>query len=174
MGKGTLKGIDKVVEKIIKDKTTMTAAEFKAMKSIKPKKPSKYRNVKVSIYKNAKVKFIPFGSKSTIGMKGYVKPLSVNQCWKGKRFKTDIYNDYEELLLRNLPDMVIPKPPYGIEFVFGFSSASSDWDNPCKPLQDILQKRYGFNDKLIKQAKVTINKVAKGEEFFEFALYSLS
>jgi Holliday junction resolvase RusA-like endonuclease len=42
----------------------------------------------------------------------------------------------------------------------------SDWDNPVKPLQDILQKKYGFNDKDIFQGTVSKRKVNKGEEYF--------
>ena len=148
----------------------MTAEEYRLFLKGKVKK----NKTEPSIYKLLdKVKLDYACAPSVIAAKVFIKPLSVNQCWRGRRFKTEIYEDYEALLLRELPDMTTPKAPYQIEFNFGFSSASSDWDNPCKPLQDILQKRYGFNDKLIKKATITITKVEKGCEFFEFALSSM-
>ena len=99
-----------------------------------------------------------------------VKPLSVNSVWKGKRFKTDTYKDYEYKLLFMLPRIKLPEPPYEIFFWFGFSSTLSDWDNPIKPLQDVLSKKYKFNDKLIKKGGAEIELVEKGKEYFEFEI----
>lgn len=99
------------------------------------------------------------------------KPLSVNDAWKGQHFKTTEYKAYQTKLLWLLPSKIeIPPPPYEIYFRFGFSSTLSDWDNPVKPLQDILSKKYGFNDKLIRRAIVDTEIVPKGKEFFEFEL----
>lgn len=102
-----------------------------------------------------------------------VKPLSINQCWQGRRFKTDAYKKYEAVLLMTLPKMDLPEPPYQIYFKFGFSSASSDYDNCIKGTQDILSKKYKFNDKLIKRAVIDIEAVKKGSEFFEFKIDNL-
>lgn len=99
-----------------------------------------------------------------------IKPLSVNEAWKGRRFKTDAYIVYQNTLLWLLPKMVVPSPPYQIHFKFGFSNSLSDWDNPVKPTQDILSKKYGFNDKLIRRAIVETEIVKKGEEYIEFEL----
>lgn len=99
-----------------------------------------------------------------------VKPLSVNEVWQGKRFKTNKYKVYEALLLNILPDYKLPEPPYEIRFEFGFSNFASDWDNPIKPLQDVLQKKYGFNDKNVTRAVIDKVKVSKGEEYFKFAI----
>jgi len=99
------------------------------------------------------------------------KPLSVNDAWKGQRYMTDEYKAYKTKLLWLLPRKIdIPPPPFEIYFKFGFSSTLSDWDNPVKPLQDILSKKYGFNDKLIRRAIVDTEIVTKGKEFFEFEL----
>lgn len=95
-----------------------------------------------------------------------IKPLSVNKCWQGKRFKTAEYKNYEKELLLALPKQDLPEPPYRIYFEFGFSNSQSDWDNPIKPLQDILQKKYGFNDRDIERAVTNKKKVKKGEEYF--------
>ena len=102
-----------------------------------------------------------------------IKPLSVNECWQGKRFKTKTYQAYERLLLLSMPALEVPDPPYRIEFVFGMSNVQSDWDNPVKPLQDIMQKKYGFNDRDIYEASVKKVKVEKGKEYFSVRLESL-
>ncbi|MEZ7496446.1 hypothetical protein QO206_13185 [Leeuwenhoekiella aequorea] len=102
-----------------------------------------------------------------------IKPLSVNKAWQGKRFKTDEYKVYERSLLFMLPKLKLPEPPFLIEFEFGFSNASSDWDNPIKPLQDVLQKKYGFNDKDVFKAIVSKEKVSKGKDYLKFKISSL-
>ncbi len=99
------------------------------------------------------------------------KPLSVNEVWQGKRFKTPKYHAYEKIILLLLPKHYeFPEPPYELHLKWGFSSAASDWDNPIKPFQDILSKKYGFNDKLIRRGIVDTEIVKKGEEYIEFEL----
>ena len=102
-----------------------------------------------------------------------IKPLSVNEAWQGKRFKTKDYKVYERTLLFMLPKLTLPDPPFKIEMEFGFSNSLSDWDNPIKPLQDILQKKYGFNDKDVFKAIVTKEKVAKGKDYLKFKISQL-
>lgn len=102
-----------------------------------------------------------------------IKPLSVNECWQGKRFKTKAYLKYEKDLLLILPKIKMPEPPFEINFEFGFSNIMSDWDNPIKPLQDILQKKYRFNDKDIMKAVVVKKKVKKGEDYFKINIQHL-
>lgn len=53
---------------------------------------------------------------------------------------------------------------------FGFSSSQSDWDNPIKPFQDVLQKKYGFNDNRIFEAHVYKELVKKGDEYIRFKI----
>ena len=63
-----------------------------------------------------------------------------------------------------LPDIVLPEPPYEVHYVFGLSTSLADWDNPIKPFQDILQKRYGFNDKdIFRDCKLKCVKVKESE-----------
>ena len=102
-----------------------------------------------------------------------IKPLSVNQCWQGKRFKTPKYKQYEKDMFMMLPKIDIPEPPFKVYYEFGFSSANSDLDNPIKPLQDILQKKYGFNDKDIFEMTAKRVKVTKGNEYLIFELKQL-
>ena len=84
-----------------------------------------------------------------------VKPLSVNRAWQGRRFKTKEYKEYEEYVLFLLPNKKIPKNvKLRVRYEFGVNKLS-DWDNLVKPFQDILQKKYGFNDRDIMQAITT-------------------
>lgn len=102
-----------------------------------------------------------------------IKPLSVNEAFQGRKFKTPKYKAYEKHTLLLLPPKItLPTPPYSIHYVFGLSSSLADWDNPVKPLQDILQKKYGFNDKDIIRATVEKITVPKGQEYFEFKIES--
>lgn len=93
------------------------------------------------------------------------KPLSVNECWQGKRFKTDKYKKYERDLLFMLPNLVVQKGKLKLDIQLGVSSKSADIDNPIKPLLDILQKKYEFNDKDIYELRITKEDVLKGNEF---------
>lgn len=95
-----------------------------------------------------------------------IQVLSVNKCWQGKRFKTKEYKAYETEVLYRLPKKQLPPPPYRVFYEFGMSNIQSDYDNPVKPLQDILQKKYGFNDAHIYEANIKKIKVKKGEEYF--------
>lgn len=99
-----------------------------------------------------------------------IKPLSVNQVWAGKRFKTKAYKDYEEELLWILPDMDIPSGKLKLVVEFGFSSKLADLDNPLKPFIDILQKKYGFNDKDIFELNVKKVLVKKGKEYIKWKI----
>lgn len=99
-----------------------------------------------------------------------IKPLSVNEAWKGKRFKTDVYKKYERDCLFLLPKISLPPPPYKITYVFGMSNTLSDFDNPVKLCTDILQKKYRFNDRDIYEALIKKVLTEKGKEYFEFSI----
>lgn len=104
-------------------------------------------------------------------MKINIKPLSVNQCWQGKRFKTPKYKQYEfELLLLLKSNLNIPKGRLRLLITFGLSSKLNDIDNGLKPFIDILQKKYGFNDRDIYKLEVEKVIVPKGKEFIEFQI----
>ena len=96
-----------------------------------------------------------------------IKTLSVNEAWQGRRFKTDKYKAYEKELLFTLPKGVMPDPPYRVSYEFGMSNIQSDYDNPVKSLQDVLSKKYGFNDAHIFEATIKKVKVEKGKEYFK-------
>lgn len=106
-------------------------------------------------------------------MKIYIKPLSVNQCWQGKRFKTPKYKVYEKELLLKLPNISVSKYKLSITLLFGFSSRLSDIDNGIKPLLDIMQKKYNFDDRMIYELNVKKEIVKKGNEFINIKLKEL-
>ncbi len=103
-----------------------------------------------------------------------IKPLSVNQAWRGRTFKSDKYKKYISDVLSILPsNVVIPDGRLFICLEFGFSSTASDWDNPIKPFVDILQLKYQFNDSRIYRAEVIKTKVKRGQDFIRFDIKEL-
>lgn len=102
-----------------------------------------------------------------------IKPLSVNDAWQGRRVKTQKYRNFEAAVLLMLKPLEIPEGELEIYLKWGFSSAGSDWDNPIKPFQDCLQKKYKFNDNRVVRAITEKVKVKKGEEFIEWEIKSL-
>ena len=105
-------------------------------------------------------------------MKVNIKPLSVNQCWRGRRFKTDKYKKYETDLLKMLLPVEIPEGRLKVYLKFGLSSKLADVDNPVKAFVDILQKRYNFNDKDIYKMLIVKEDVKKGDEYIDFKIMS--
>jgi len=97
-----------------------------------------------------------------------IKPLSVNECWQGRRFKTPKYKKYESDMLLMLPALLVPPKPYRIVFEFGLSNHANDIDNSVKPFMDILQKRYLFNDRDVMEMLLKKVKVEKGKEYIYF------
>jgi Holliday junction resolvase RusA-like endonuclease len=103
-----------------------------------------------------------------------IKPLSVNEAWQGRRFKSNKYKKFERDVLLMLPKN---KESFSgmlqIDLFFGFSNVLSDLDNPIKMTLDILQKKYGFNDKNIFELNVRKCKTEKGKEFISIQINDL-
>jgi Holliday junction resolvase RusA-like endonuclease len=99
-----------------------------------------------------------------------LKPLSVNEAYTGKRYKTQAYKNYKQAMQLMLPKYKLPPPPYEVRFRFGFSNAGADCDNPTKAATDCIAERYGFNDKLIFKFILEKIIVPKGKEFIEFEI----
>jgi len=102
-----------------------------------------------------------------------IKPLSVNDAWQGKRYKTYKYEKYIHSMLILLPKIEIPKSPFEVEIEFGFSSKLSDIDNCLKPFLDCLVKKYGFDDREIYSLIVKKTIVKKGNQFINFEIKSI-
>jgi Holliday junction resolvase RusA-like endonuclease len=99
-----------------------------------------------------------------------IKPLSVNQAWQGKRFKTPAYKQYEKQVLLMLPKIDVPEGKLALNIRFGLSSKNADVDNPVKCFVDCMQKKYGFNDRNIYKMSIEKVDVKKGHEFIEFSV----
>lgn len=102
-----------------------------------------------------------------------IPALSVNKVWCGRRFKTPDYKQYEKDVLFLLPKKIeIPKDNKKIllKITFGVSSKNSDLDNLLKPFEDLLQKKYGFNDKRIYRIEAEKIDVEKQNEYIDFVL----
>lgn len=103
-----------------------------------------------------------------------IKPLSVNQGYTGRKFKTKAHRAWKSEVNSLLPEMKIDKHDfYRIEFTFGLSSEVSDYDNCIKFIQDLIAKKYKFNDKKIHKAIIDIHIVSKGHEYIKFKVSAL-
>jgi Holliday junction resolvase RusA-like endonuclease len=101
-----------------------------------------------------------------------IKPLSVNQAWQGKRFKTPLYKKYEAAVLMMLPKNKEPiSDMIAIDLHFGFKNKASDIDNPVKLILDILQKKFGFNDSQVYE--LNIRKSITKEPFISICIRQL-
>ena len=99
-----------------------------------------------------------------------LKPLSVNDAYRGRRFATKELTQYKSDLGWLLPKMEVPKGPLAVRYVFGLSSIGADGDNCIKAFQDVIAEHYGFNDRVIYHWDVTKVDVPRGKEFVEFEL----
>lgn len=102
-----------------------------------------------------------------------IKPLTVNQAWCGRRFKTSKYKEYEKELWYTLPRIKVPEGKLKVHYQFGFSYKGSDYDNAIKQFQDIISRKYKFNDSRIYKAIVEKIDVDKEKEFIRFKIEKL-
>ena len=103
-----------------------------------------------------------------------IKPLTINKAWRGgRRYRTNEYKAYEELLFYLLPKLEIPEGELKLTLVVGFSNKGMDIDNVLKPFIDCLQKKYEFNDNRIYEINIKKKIVKKGEEYIKFNLKQL-
>ena len=100
----------------------------------------------------------------------FIKPISLNSAYRGRRFRTPELDAFQLELIYILPQMKIPKGKLSVKYIFGVSSANSDADNLVKATQDALADRYHFNDKMIYHIEVTKYIVKKGDEFVGFEI----
>lgn len=102
-----------------------------------------------------------------------IKPLSVNECFQGRRFRTKEYDKFISKMLLMLPKQIDITDPKNIKIAieFGFSSKASDIDNCCKSFIDCLVKKYKVDDRHIYEMHVFKAIVKKGEEYIKFKIY---
>ena len=102
-----------------------------------------------------------------------IKPLTINQAYTGRRYKTPAYKKYKRDVLMILPRLKLPEGFLSVSLEFGFSNQASDIDNPVKLFIDCLQDKYGFNDRIIKELYVRAFDVKKGDEYIKFSIVEL-
>ena len=103
-----------------------------------------------------------------------VKPLSVNQAWQGRRFKTRKYDDYIKECLYSLPKKPqIKAKRVAVEITFYLKNAErSDTDNFLKPILDIIVKKgWILDDRYV--YKITAEKVKSKQEKISIKIISL-
>ena len=103
-----------------------------------------------------------------------IKPLTVNRAWRGRKFKTPEYKAFEQELYYLLPKLKVPDGKLEVKYEFGVSSKNADYDNCIKQFQDILSKKYDFNDSKIYKAQIEKADVKKGQEYIKFSIKSLT
>lgn len=103
-----------------------------------------------------------------------IKPISVNQCWQGRRFKTPDYKKYERdasLILSCAPLKYFSQTgriELNIRFYFRMVW-NKDLDNFLKPLLDILTKnRIIADDRYI--TKLTVEKIQSLSDYIEIEI----
>lgn len=101
-----------------------------------------------------------------------IKPFSVNDAWKGKRYRTNAYKLYKDALNCILEPMPIPEGNIKLELVFGFQTNGSDIDNPVKCFTDVISEYYGFNDNRITELHVIKKKAGRGKEYILYNITS--
>lgn len=99
-----------------------------------------------------------------------IKPLSANNAWRGRRFKTKEYKKYTNDLLYILPNLKVPKGKLKVYYEFGLSNKGADGDNCVKQFQDIISNKYDFNDNKIYKWSIKKVDVEKGEEYIMFRI----
>lgn len=102
-----------------------------------------------------------------------IKGLTVNQAFKGKRYRTNQYDVFIKNCLLLLPKTVLIPDENNIKLAieFGFSSKLSDIDNCLKTFIDCLVKKYKVDDRYIFELHVFKSIVKKGDEYIKFRIY---
>lgn len=99
-----------------------------------------------------------------------LKPISVNEAYRGRRFATPKLKQFKHDLAMMLPYLKVPAGRISVVYQFGVSSKQSDGDNLIKAFQDSVAERYGFNDKMIYEWHIKKVDVTKGNEYIEFSI----
>lgn len=99
-----------------------------------------------------------------------IKPLSVNEAFKGKRINTSKYSKFKRDISKLLPELTYTSENLEIYILFGFSSKLSDLDNCVKTFLDSLTAKYKVDDRYFYKMTVEKTIVSKGSEFIAFEI----
>jgi len=101
-----------------------------------------------------------------------LKPLSVNDCWQGRRFKTPAYKQYEQDCMWFIKGRKITGE-VEVRVKLFVSNYRRDIDNPIKPLLDIIVKA-GLIDDDSKVKKLVVEKFKSKDEKTEIIINKYS
>lgn len=102
-----------------------------------------------------------------------IKPISLNEAYRGRRFKTDKLKSFKRNVTLQLKPKPIPEGKLQINIMFGFSSKGSDIDNAVKAFLDVLQDVYSFNDNKVYKMILDKTIVKKGNEFIDYEIIKI-
>ena|SRR3990167_1220562 len=102
-----------------------------------------------------------------------VKPISINECWQGRRFKTKKYDAFIVEMLAEMPRETTIDGLINVEIILCLKSIlRSDVDNFCKPIIDcIVKKKWITDDRYIQNLK--IHKVKQNKESISIFIESI-
>jgi len=104
-----------------------------------------------------------------------IKPISINACYQGRRYRTNAFKKWQELVWHYLPKKEVLKRDGHlgiIIYLYLKSLWKSDIDNFCKPIIDcMVKKRYLLDDRYITYLEV--HKFKSEEEGFKFSIIRL-
>lgn len=86
-----------------------------------------------------------------------IKPISVNECWQGRRYATEKYKKFTADMLKIMPREKMINGFVEVEILVGLKSlVRGDIDNFCKPIIDCLVKRRWIaDDRYIQNLKIS-------------------
>lgn len=99
-----------------------------------------------------------------------IKPLSINSCWQGRRYKTKEAKVYDRTLQLLLPKSKIEAQFYIVKYIFYLKSIlMADLDNFIKIIQDnIVKKGIIKDDRYI--VKIEAQKIKSDRDYIEIEI----
>jgi len=106
-------------------------------------------------------------------MKIDLKPVSINEAFQGKRFKTQKCKDFEQQFFFLAKKKKMIKGIVEVEYKFHLKNHKmADYDNYIKILQDMIVK-CGYIEDDRKIYKATIYKIKSKTDYIEFKIKKL-
>ena len=103
-----------------------------------------------------------------------IKPISINECWQGRRFKTKKYDKFIIDMLRVMPKREMLTGSIKLEIrLYLKSLLRGDIDNFIKPIVDCVVKKGWIKDDIF-IVLLEVEKFKSAEEFFEIELKKLT
>jgi len=98
-----------------------------------------------------------------------LKPISVNEMYIKGKIKSPQYRRLERDALLMMPNFKLPEPPYLLLLVVGIAP-NADASNYIKPQEDIIQLKYGVNDRY--NYRLIVDKIdcKPKDKFFAFEI----